>query len=73
MSDFRSLFGRKAGGATAAGSKPAPSPTADFKARFTRDLDQMDQFPSLPAVVTRLMSMLKDPMVSTQDLGHALR
>ena len=45
----------------------------DFRSRFVEDLRHMDQLPSLPTVVTRLMAMINDPKVSTQDLAQALR
>jgi putative nucleotidyltransferase with HDIG domain len=69
MAHFGLRFGK-----SDVGQKPAPPPANfNFKARFVDDLHQMDQFPSLPTVVTRLMTMIKDPKVSTQDLGRALR
>jgi HD-like signal output (HDOD) protein len=69
MLDFRSRFGGKA----AQGQATASAPTADFRERFAGDLKKLDQIPSLPTVVTRLMAMINDPKVSTQDLARALR
>ena len=45
----------------------------DFKSRFHEDLDRLDHLPSLPAVVTRLIEMLDDPLASAMDVAYTLR
>jgi HD-like signal output (HDOD) protein len=59
------------------GAAPVPpaasAPAAGFRERLDRDLAAMDQLPSLPGVVSTLLTMLNDPRSSMQDLGQALR
>jgi putative nucleotidyltransferase with HDIG domain len=45
----------------------------DLRARFLDDLDRLHHLPTLPAVVTRLMALVNDPMVSAMDLAYTLR
>jgi HD-like signal output (HDOD) protein len=60
------------GKAEGASAGPAAQPE-DFRTRFTQDLARMDQLPSLPAVVARLLDLINDPKASMDDLVRALR
>ena len=44
-----------------------------FRARIIDDLAQLDTLPALPAVVSRLLTMVDDPMVSAMDVAYILR
>lgn len=45
----------------------------DLRTRFVDDLARLEQLPSLPAVVTRLIEMIDDPLASAMDVAHTLR
>ena len=70
MLGMGSRFGRKV---TAPPAQAGPAAPVDFRTRFTADLGRMDQLPSMPAVVSRLMEIIQDRNSSMQDLAQALR
>jgi putative nucleotidyltransferase with HDIG domain len=46
---------------------------SDFKTRFGEDVTRLDNLPSLPAVVTRLIEIVDDPLASAMDVAYSLR
>ena len=44
-----------------------------FRESFVEDLGRLERLPSLPAVVTRLIEMIDDPMASAMDVAYTLR